>query len=181
MKTCTKCKVSKPLDQYHNAKKVKSDGKVSVCKSCQSEYHRIWQEKNKEKRRAKARQDYAADLEKSRANRRKRVQDWRKRNPDKVLADAKAHRLAHPEAKRKYQAVRRVRKLGNGVYQILPKEINRLLLSPCTHCGLRENITLDHIIPISRGGRHSVGNLQPLCKPCNSSKNSKTIMEWRVA
>jgi len=40
-------------------------------------------------------------------------------------------------------------------------------------------ITWDHIIPISRGGTHSVGNLAPACKPCNSGKQSRTAWWWR--
>jgi 5-methylcytosine-specific restriction endonuclease McrA len=147
----------------------------------QAEVQKRYYEKNKEKILAKGRESYAKDLEKSRANRRKRVQEWRKRNPTRGAEDAKAYAKAHPEAKRLQEQKRRVRKLNNGEFQILAKETNRLLSSPCANCGSKEDITLDHIIPISRGGRHSIGNLQALCRTCNSSKNAKTIMEWRVA
>lgn len=36
-------------------------------------------------------------------------------------------------------------------------------------------LTVDHIVPISRGGKHEIANLQPLCLPCNISKFTKTI------
>lgn len=38
---------------------------------------------------------------------------------------------------------------------------------------------LDHIIPISRGGLHSVENLCAACPPCNLSKQGKLVTEWR--
>jgi 5-methylcytosine-specific restriction endonuclease McrA len=66
-----------------------------------------------------------------------------------------------------------------GVYDIKDKEIARLIASPCAHCGEIGPSHIDHIIPIKRGGRHSIGNLQPLCRSCNSSKNNLLEIEWR--
>ena len=43
----------------------------------------------------------------------------------------------------------------------------------CQHCGSTENITIDHIIPIAKGGTNEFINLQPLCKSCNSSKGAR--------
>jgi hypothetical protein len=47
----------------------------------------------------------------------------------------------------------------------------------CLHCGTPENLTVDHIIPLSRGGTNDFGNLQTLCKPCNSRKKNKMPIE----
>ncbi|MCY4009126.1 MAG: DNA methyltransferase [Anaerolineaceae bacterium] len=40
---------------------------------------------------------------------------------------------------------------------------------------------VDHIVPQSRGGTDHIENLQLLCPPCNSSKGSKTMAEWRAS
>jgi 5-methylcytosine-specific restriction endonuclease McrA len=48
-------------------------------------------------------------------------------------------------------------------------------------CGLtKKTRTIDHIIPLSKGGRHCVDNLVPCCKHCNSSKHNKLFTEWDV-
>jgi 5-methylcytosine-specific restriction endonuclease McrA len=43
----------------------------------------------------------------------------------------------------------------------------------CKKCKAVKNLTLDHIIPVSKGGKNSLENLQVLCKSCNSKKSNK--------
>jgi 5-methylcytosine-specific restriction endonuclease McrA len=62
---------------------------------------------------------------------------------------------------------------------ISDRDLDRILDGPCLACGAVEDIQIEHLIPISRGGRHSVGNLAPLCAPCNNSKNRLTWAEWK--
>lgn len=48
----------------------------------------------------------------------------------------------------------------------------------CLRCGAQEpdcKLTLDHVIPISKGGSNTVDNAQPLCHPCNSGKGAKHV------
>ena len=49
----------------------------------------------------------------------------------------------------------------------------------CADCGKHEpdevSLTVDHVIPLSKGGSNSVGNLAPRCRSCNSKKNNKII------
>lgn len=46
----------------------------------------------------------------------------------------------------------------------------------CPMCGRFvecENLTLDHIIPVSKGGQHTRSNVQPLCRSCNARKGNR--------
>lgn len=55
----------------------------------------------------------------------------------------------------------------------------------CWYCGEGMNpfqdFTIDHIVPLSRGGTNAVVNLVPACRSCNAQKGSKTIEEYRAA
>jgi len=51
----------------------------------------------------------------------------------------------------------------------------------CYYCDKKvgfKNLTMDHIIPLSRGGRSTKDNLVPCCKTCNTKKKNALPVEW---
>lgn len=51
----------------------------------------------------------------------------------------------------------------------------------CAYCGgWPEVLQMDHVVPLARGGRHSLGNVLPACERCNSSKGGALLAEWRL-
>lgn len=54
----------------------------------------------------------------------------------------------------------------------------------CHYCGADTPLTVDHIVPRSRGGSEADSNLVTACRSCNSSKRNKSydeFIEWREA
>jgi len=52
----------------------------------------------------------------------------------------------------------------------------------CYYCGREvapEELTMDHVVPLARGGLSSKNNLVPCCKECNNDKKSRLALEWQ--
>lgn len=48
----------------------------------------------------------------------------------------------------------------------------------CQYCGSIKNLTIDHVIPRSRGGKDTWENMVAACMSCNTHKGDKTPEEW---
>jgi 5-methylcytosine-specific restriction endonuclease McrA len=50
----------------------------------------------------------------------------------------------------------------------------------CQYCGADRNLTIDHVLPQSRGGKDTWENLVACCYTCNNAKDNRTPEEWGV-
>jgi len=58
---------------------------------------------------------------------------------------------------------------------------NRIAKGLCHYCGRQvppKELTLDHLVPLARGGRSTRGNCVPACKDCNNRKKDLLPLEW---
>lgn len=47
------------------------------------------------------------------------------------------------------------------------------------HCKVEKaDLTMDHVVPLSRGGKSRKGNIVPACKECNNKKKYLLPIEW---
>ncbi len=154
-KTCPKCKNEKHIDFFYKNSHNKS-GYRSQCKECVNSYNATRADKKRE-------YDYY----------------YRIKNRQKIKKVKDLYYLNNHELHRNRDHGRRAKKNKNGVFKVLRKELIKLYNSPCFYCGSLDKITIDHIIPISRGGTHGIGNLVSACSSCNGSKHTKFLIEWK--
>ena len=49
----------------------------------------------------------------------------------------------------------------------------------CMKCGSKDNLSLDHVVPLSLYGEHSIKNAQILCLDCNKQKGNRSCADYR--
>jgi 5-methylcytosine-specific restriction endonuclease McrA len=150
-------------------------------------YNRAWRAANPEAAKAGQRAAYAKNAEyyKQRARDYYLANRERAAATNKAWADLNRDRVSLIKSRHKHR--RRELEVANGVFAVTKRDARRLVEAcgnACVYCrlpfGSDRPMTWDHIIPVSRGGVFSVGNLAPACGPCNSSKLNKTVIEWRA-
>ena len=159
MKTCTKCGVEKHAESFYTDRQ-KSDNLSSQCKNCKSKGNKRWADANPEKMLTYRHK-------------------WLQNNPEKRKVAALSWQKRNPQSAVNYQSRRRSKLKGMLSGCVSDRELHQMRESCCAYCGARGDIHIDHIIPIAKGGAHSIGNLQPLCASCNQSKGSKFYADWR--
>lgn len=85
-------------------------------------------------------------------------------------------------------AVMRARWYGGNIGRLGRVPLNRrnVMLRDglkCQYCGKTSDLTLDHVIPQSKGGPNTWENLVAACSPCNTRKGDKTLkqLRWKLA
>ena len=60
------------------------------------------------------------------------------------------------------------------------ERLKLVLAQACAYCGSQNALSMDHVLPRSRGGEDSGDNIVWSCRSCNSSKGSTDLLEWMV-
>ena len=159
-----KCKKCGSTERYKNG----------TCALCAREYSRKWRAANPEKKRKSNRRWKHDNPERNRELNRR----CRKSNPE----DPRKHRersrrwkKENPYKNRVKDQRYRARRRGNISESYDFKAICEHYDNRCVKCGEKKPLTVDHILPISKGGPDIASNIQPLCLSCNSSKGARHI------
>ena len=101
---------------------------------------------------------------------------WRNENRERHIATSTRWNQEHPEKRKeisiRYQHKRRSILYGLDRHYTKQEWVHLTMLydNLCGICAGVGPLTVDHIMPLSRGGSNMIDNIQPLCGPCNSKK-----------
>jgi len=125
---------------------------------------RAWKAANKEIVAAYRKAYYAANKHKEAETRKQ----WIAKNPDRVAVQVERHA---PYVK-DWQAKKKAARTGLPV-MFEPAQVRDIYGKECWACGSTDELCIDHIIPLSRGGSNLAFNVRILCADCNRWKNTK--------
>lgn len=89
--------------------------------------------------------------------------------------------MAVNRTRRARVARRRQRRMAQVEHDLSPEQWTALLESwgGCAYCGATDRpLQRDCVLPISRGGRYTLGNIVPACGSCNASKCNDEVTGW---
>lgn len=174
MSRCCTCRLGAPEVAFSKGSR--------KCKGCQAAYMKIWYAKPANRDRMIARvvawikeNPEAAKKHRAASHARRDLQAcrlrgkaWRDQNKERMAELKRRWHEHNPQKATQYNHQRRARGA-----EPLPPEVIRSVFDRdghCLRCLTTEKLTLDHIVPLSRGGTNDQDNLQTLCRGCNGSK-----------
>jgi 5-methylcytosine-specific restriction endonuclease McrA len=190
-KICSKCGRDKPRAEFYERSRAK-DGLAVWCKPCTKTYSAGHYRANRERALAQSAARFAANHVTRKAQLRayyeahkdeyaERQRKWNAANPGGRARLVSEWRKANPERNREHGLSRRAREASAAVG---PIDLAALWTGSCGICGdpmdpdlkkpdlMRKSI--DHIVPLAKGGPHAQGNLQWAHLLCNVRKGAKT-------
>jgi 5-methylcytosine-specific restriction endonuclease McrA len=196
-KVCTKCKEWK--DRFRSNKQTR-DGLASWCRDCEAalarkayandpvkskETTRKYRAEHAEQERVRMREYNAQYYEEHLEETKRKAREYHHQHPDEVRTRRKAYKstpVGRTNKRVAHQRRRAIKKNADGNHT--SAEWLAMLDwfgNVCLKCGTVEDITEDHVIPLTKGGSNSIDNMQPLCRYCNVSKGNRSSADYRNA
>jgi len=103
------------------------------------------------------------------------------KNKERLQAYGRKHAKNNPEIYLAARHRRRTAIRNNGRNDLTAEQIKWLFKNfpQCFYCKRENDLTIDHVIPISKGGQNTLSNIVPACSECNNMKRAKLEFEFK--
>ena len=120
-------------------------------------------------------------VNKSADKHRKTKSDYYRKNREALLAKCSQYQRDHPDVIKASKARYRARKYAAAIRDFTRQqwvEMQERYDHRCVYCGKRfkGNLTQDHVIPLFKCGNHTLSNIVPACRSCNSIKGTRPAL-----
>lgn len=191
------------LDCFREHRKAKDRKYYHKNKKRKQRYNKKWRERNKgystRWRRAnlekfeKARRRYR-QKKSVREHERKCAREWYVKNRERRMQYDREYREENKTKRYSYhkkwvdlnrdkisvfnQKRRARKKNADGEFSARDYAALKKYYDRCVYCGKEGKLSVDHVMPLAKGGKHELSNMVLACRSCNSSKGGKTLEEW---
>lgn len=179
---CSKCGESKPeTEEFFRRRGTKDRGGLRPdCRDCSIARDRAYYEANLERERARR----AAYRARTREQAKVRDQAYAQTPAGKATRKRAVQKYRRTEGGRLVDIQRRQRRraalasVGADLTKPQWRKIVRWFGRECAYCGATGRLTQDHVVPLHRGGLHTLRNVVPACPSCNSRKHTADMETW---
>ena len=166
IKVCTKCgRILVANEMNFFKKKTGKWGLSAECKECRKERNKKYQQSDKGKKAYKKANKKYQQSDKGKKSQKERNRKYNENNPHVAFNNNIKHKHG----------------LNSNITKEQYYEILEYFGYKCAYCGCdldENNLTLDHVIPLSLGGAVDPWCLVPSCRSCNSSKHASEMLLW---
>lgn len=191
---CVKC-ANKIPDGHpsYNCQRCLEDNRVEdrpsskKCEYCEENIYRLEEQSKLSWSKKKGCDDcldklYGESLKRTKHRYRARYNAAIRNNPKTKEYQVRYRKSEVGQAKRRASAsTRRAAKVATAsptIYKYLEDLVLNKHLHNCPYCPSTDNLSIDHIVPLSRGGTHTEDNVELVCLECNIRKGNKTKEEF---
>lgn len=148
---CRKCGEIKLLDEFPIARQCMS-GHSRKCKACVAVHSRIW------------RKTEAGKVAEQKKEKKRLIHPGRRRYKQFLFLQS---RVGPIECADRYQE-----------WKVIHASLMEEFDHACCYCGSPDDLTIDHVDPVCKGGGNTLNNLAPACFLCNSTKSGRSIEDF---
>lgn len=124
---------------------------------------------------------YRESLKKTKSKYRHKYNEAIRTSPKTKIYQSKYRESERGKVKRRISNAKRRATKVSTASPTIDSYIQSLYDSPdkcCSYCDSKDNLSIDHIIPLSRNGTHTEDNVELVCLPCNIQKGNKNKDEY---